>query len=62
MEKEIVTHCTECGVKKKTMEKEIKLNDKVEAIVEILHLLDKKLTDLNNRFNKLMDILGYKVK
>jgi len=38
-----------------------KLENEIGAMLEMLHLLDEKVTKINNRFSKLAKELGYKV-
>ena len=35
--------------------------NRLDAIFEMFQLIDEKITTLTNRFNKLLEILGYNV-
>ena len=50
------TNATPGGVKPT----DFNLSEKMSAIFEMLHLLDEKITKVNNRFSKLAKELGYK--
>ena len=68
MTKEAVASCeldgeTQTDMTIEPLNKEAELEKEItnETIFEMLHLLDEKITKINNRFERLAKELGYKV-